>query len=169
MRDLGILLQKGKGRATYYIPDLLFHNPEIGAQSDNPVSLSDDLLVKPDDLLTKPDHPAVKPDHPLSKSDQLEPLPEELKGTIADLGKKVLDREKMNQAILRLCNWRAVSLKDLSVYLNRNEKYLLGFVTALRQSGQITYTIPEMPNHPDQAYQSVNFDNKSSEKHEDQI
>jgi hypothetical protein len=36
IRDLGLLAQKGKGRATYYVPDLDFNHPELGLNAPVP-------------------------------------------------------------------------------------------------------------------------------------
>ncbi|MEP6728583.1 MAG: ATP-binding protein, partial [Bacteroidota bacterium] len=144
LRDGGLLEQKGKGRATYYIPGYnftLLPSIEMGL---NPL---------PDHPSSLPDHPSSLPDHPSSLSDQL-PLP--IQEMLASIGKRTTDKEKMKLLIIALCNWRSLSLKQLSQIIQRNEKYLLeNFITPLREAGELEYTIPDMPNHPDQAYRAV--------------
>jgi ATP-dependent DNA helicase RecG len=169
MRDFGILNQKGKGRATYYVPDLGFNNPEIGpglqpqfsalsgnleTLSGNPATLSD----HPDGLSN---HPVTLSNHPDGLSDQ---LPFELVELLKELGKRTQDKEKIFAGILSLCRWKPLTLKQLSALIQRNEKYLLGFIAVLRKNGQLIYTIPEMPNHPEQAYKTVIKEDKSEKE-----
>jgi ATP-dependent DNA helicase RecG len=162
MRDTGILSQKGKGRATYYVPDLVFNNPELGPNAlpfdlNAPVSGLSTLvpaLSKP--VTGLPDYPGALPNYLGALSDQ---LPAGLIEMLKDLGKRTSDKEKMNAVILSLCAWKALTMKQLAALVQRNEKYMLGFVTQLRESGQLVYTIPDMPNHPEQAYQTPNSDN----------
>lgn len=146
MRDLGLLLQKGKSRATYYVPDLAFNTPELGL-SDNLGSLSD--------------NPGALPDNLEGLSDNLN-LPPDLQEIVNQLGRRTTDKE-MKEAILRLCAWKPFTLKQLAEALGRNEKYMYGFVTPLRESGQLAYTIADMPNHPDQAYKTVESQNPGIE------
>ncbi len=147
MRDWGILAQKGKGRATYYVPDLAFNHPELG-KYNQVTSLSN----HPEEFLS--DDPDALPDHLNTLSDE---LPLHLKDIIKDLGRRTNDKEKMNAVILKLCAWRPLTLKQLANLVQRNEKYMLGFIAPLREGGQVEYTYPDMPNHPDQAYKTVNI------------
>jgi ATP-dependent DNA helicase RecG len=139
MRDLNILDQKGKGRATYYVPDLGFNNPELGPGLP--------LLLNP-----IPDNPIIIPDNPGALSNL---VPADLKEKIKALGKKTADKERMNSVILELCKWRPLTSKEIAMLVERNEKYMFKIITPLRISGKLEYTIPEMPNHPEQAYKTV--------------
>jgi ATP-dependent DNA helicase RecG len=143
LRDLKILTQKGRGRATYYIPDTGFGSDA----SRHPGTL-------PDNPVTLPDNPGALPDNPDAIPDNLQ-IPPHLAEMIRLLGKRTPDREKLIDAILKLCSWKALTMKQLSQILGRNEKYMFGFVTPLRESGRLAYTIPDMPNHPEQAYKTV--------------
>lgn len=149
LRDLGILQQKGKSRATYYIPDLAFNTPDVAAENETGgagISLSDNLSALSDNL------PALS-DNPTALSDN---LPENLMEMIKGLGKRVLDKEKLNSVVLALCSWKPLTIKQIASLMGRNEKYLYSIVTPLKDSGKLMYTIPEMPNHPDQAYKTAN-------------
>ena len=138
LRDLGILNQKGKSRATYYEINTEFTSSNSKGLSDQLEDLSDQL----EDL-----------------SDQSNPLfgelPVDLKDKIGHLGRRTKDKEVVNQTILDLCTWKSLSIKQLSILLNRNEKYLLEFITPLRENGSLEYTFPDMPNHPQQAYKTT--------------
>jgi ATP-dependent DNA helicase RecG len=143
MRDSGLLEQKGKGRATYYIPDYNFSLMRAIEQGTNAL---------PDQLGSLPDQSPIL-------SDQLGPLPDEvpdhINSMLVEVGRRTPDKEKMNMAIIALCQWRPFTLKQLAKYVQRNEKYLLeNFITPLREAGKLHYTIPDMPNHPEQAYKA---------------
>jgi ATP-dependent DNA helicase RecG len=152
MRDMGILAQKGKGRATYYVPDQVFIRATLSL-SDHPTSLSD----HPTSLS---DHPISLSDHSLDIADAKDPIfddvPEYIQALLGDIGKRINDKEKMNRVLLELCTWKPMTLKQLAAIVNRNEKYLLEhFIIPLRENGHLAYTIPDMPNHPEQAYRTI--------------
>lgn len=163
LRDLDILTQKGKSRATYYIPSLGFSpGNKKGPLSDKVLSdkvlpdkvlpdkvpLSDKVIMVPDNLFVNSDSESELADDPLEK------IPEYLKGVVDNLGKRVSDSE-MRTTILALCSWTPLTIKNLSKILNRNEKYLYEFIVPLKDEGKLAYTIPETPNHKDQAYVAV--------------
>jgi ATP-dependent DNA helicase RecG len=135
LRDLNILVQKGKGRATYYQI-----NPEFI------INVSKGL----------PDQFGGLSDQFEGLSGQFEglsgELPADLLTRIEALGKRTNDKQKINQIILDLCSRQPQSIKQLSSILHRNENYMLGFVTNLRDQGLLEYVYPDMPNHPQQAY-----------------
>ncbi len=136
MRDGGLLEQKGKGRATYYIPGYAFSLFPAIEQGINPL---------PDQSGALPDQSGALPDQ----------LPAPIEKLLAELGRRTTDKEKMNQVLVELCGWKPHTLKQLSAIVSRNEKYLLeNFITPLREAGNLEYTIPDMPNHPEQAYQA---------------
>ncbi|MDR1974728.1 MAG: hypothetical protein LBQ31_08690, partial [Bacteroidales bacterium] len=67
-------------------------------------------------------------------------------------------KEDTNNVILALCDWRPLTLSQIAEIMNRtSEKNLLyNYITPLRKQGKLGYTIPEMPNHPKQAYRTIN-------------
>jgi ATP-dependent DNA helicase RecG len=143
MRDLALLEQKGKGRATYYIPDLAFRNPVPDFSAPVPGILSDQSGALSDQSGALSDQSPFLPDQ----------LPASVKELLAEVGKRTSDKEKMNLVLIELCRLKPLTLKQLSVIVQRNEKYLLeNFISPLREAGSLEYTIPDMPNHPEQAY-----------------
>ena len=173
LRDLRILNQKGKGRATYYVPDLCFNNPELGplALLNAPVpALSapvPDLSAPVPNLSAPvPDLSApVKETNFVLKDRLMHQLPIELKELVHLLGKRTNNKETIEEIISALCDWKSMKLLELSAVLERSDKYLLReFITPMREAGKLTYTIPEMPNHPEQAYKTKNKKGKSEEK-----
>jgi ATP-dependent DNA helicase RecG len=58
--------------------------------------------------------------------------------------------------IVKLCAWRELRAYEIADLLGRSEKYILRkFITPLRESGRLAHTIPDMVNHPQQAYKAV--------------
>ncbi len=147
LRNVGLIEAKGKGRATYYTPKelLLQIANALSTPGDQLPPLSDQFLPLSDQLL------------PLS--DQLLPLSDQLPlqiwEKIVQIGKRSRNKELVKDVICDLCEWRPLSLRQLSEILGRNDKYLLeNYVMPLREEGRLSYTIQDMPSHPDQAYQS---------------
>lgn len=88
----------------------------------------------------------------LSRIDLLNVLPDELKGKIEHVGKRIL-KEDLNQIIINLCSIRPYSIEELTVLLNRNPKSFKNFnIKALLESKRLFYWIPEMIRHPQQKY-----------------
>jgi ATP-dependent DNA helicase RecG len=146
MRDMGILAQKGKGRATYYVPDTGF--TRIPASLSAPPS---DLSTPPGDLSTPPGELSAPVDTEL-----INKLPPALKEMVVNLGKRTNNKEVVEEVINSLCSWKEMRISELSAVLGRSDKYLLReFITPMREAGKLVYTKPEMPNHPDQAYKRI--------------
>jgi ATP-dependent DNA helicase RecG len=138
LRDKGLIEQKGKGRATYYIssvilntePDLL--NTEPNSTNTEPLSLN----TEPHSLLQE--------------------LPSVLREQLEQLKVRENDPNKIKDVIYELCKYRSYSAKQLAALLNRKENTVFrSYLTPLREEGKLKYTFPDMPNHPDQAYKSV--------------
>jgi ATP-dependent DNA helicase RecG len=138
LKDKEILTQKGKGKATYYIPgeELIKLLPDLPTQ----------LEVLPTQLEVLPTQLEALPTQ----------LPDDLKEKINLLGRRSRNTEDTTNTILELCSWKDLSLNQLATILNKNEKYLKNtFIQSLRKQGKLEYTIPEMPNHPKQTYRTV--------------
>ena len=89
---------------------------------------------------------------PLNREGLLNELPNELKGTIENVGKRIL-KEDLNKIIIALCSIRPYSIEELTVLLNRNPKSFKNFnIKALLESKRLFYWIPEMIRHPQQKY-----------------
>ena len=153
-----LLVAKGKGRATYYVPgsvfaDELVHNEQENEKADNEV-----VVVHAND---NKDHSAPPQDHSAPPQDHSAPpiteqIPDDIKAEINALGTRA-DRNKVKSIVLKLCNWKELRSVELAEILGRSEKYdLRTFITPLRAAGKIVYTIPDMVNHPDQAYKHQN-------------
>ncbi|WP_375433866.1 ATP-binding protein [uncultured Hymenobacter sp.] len=152
LRDGNVLKQQGKGRATYYVPGPVLIARLATPLSVEPVVLSVEpvvLSVEASALSVEPLAPNVEP-LPLSVEAT---LPISLKKRITALGSRSNNREALSGVVLDLCAYQPFTLRELHQILGRSIGYLFtGFVKPLMQQGKLSYTIPDMPNHPDQAY-----------------
>jgi ATP-dependent DNA helicase RecG len=158
LRDSSVLRQKGKGRATYYVP-----GPVLTAQlakgktgGDSPNSI---VSVQPPAISVEPTRLSVEPPV-LSVEPSFvtieDTLPTGLKQRIKALGARTSNRDALADVVLELCAHQPFTLRELHNILGRSTGYLFtGFVKPLMQQEKLAYTIPDMPNHPEQAYQAV--------------
>ena len=129
LRDAGLLETKGSGPKTYYIPSETFLNIAKGEDvSGQPETLSRELPL-------------------LSRE-----LPSEISDLITEVGKRAKP-EKLTGAILKLCAWQPLKASEIAQILNRDQEYITrDYLTPMVETGKLAYTIPTMPNHPNQAY-----------------
>lgn len=142
LRDLNkkdLLSPKGKGRATYYVPGKNLSTP--------PPDLSTPLQD-----LSAP----VRGESELVRADLVNQFPADVQEKIPEFTGRTSDKERLKKFICELCSVRDLSIKQLSIILTKQEKYLLhNFIKPMREEGTIEYTIPDMPNHPQQAYKTI--------------
>lgn len=138
LRELDLLIQKGKSKFTYYTAsDLLksYIANEEEALSAPPVDLSAPVT----DLSALPI--------------AIDDIPDDIRQLIDSLGKRTNDKEIISSIILKLCAHKAMKSKAIANALGKSEKYILReFLKPLLDEKRINYTIPEMINHPEQAY-----------------
>lgn len=168
MRLKELLNQKGKGRATYYVVGKNFIIGDATEDSKPPVSVSapvDDLKTPPPGDSEPPlgdNEPPLGDSEPPRKGEGakseeiLKRLPQELISEIPLFRKRIQDKSLLADFICRLCEADSFQIHELSIILNKTEKYLLfNFIKPLREKGMLEYTIPDMPNHFKQAYRAV--------------
>jgi ATP-dependent DNA helicase RecG len=82
-----------------------------------------------------------------------------LQQKIRDLGSRSKP-EIMEKIILEICNVKAYNLDELSKIVNRRPHHIREkFLNLLMKQGKIEYTIPEVINHPKQAYKTIKTSN----------
>ncbi len=180
--DLGFLEKKGQGRNTYYIRTSKVESlGERLLPQDEKIPPQDERLLAKEQRLP-PQHGTLDQKiplqgemyhgkhgtlgeiyhgkhgtfeenrQPLNREGLLNELPNELKGTIENVGKRIL-KEDLNKIIIALCSIRPYSIEELTVLLNRNPKSFKNFnIKALLESKRLFYWIPEMIRHPQQKY-----------------
>lgn len=138
LRDKGLIEQKGKGKATYYIA-----NGNLNTEAKLLNTYGDDLNTYGDDLNT-------------DGNDLLKALPKELRLEIENLGEREKNTDKIKTLIYDLCLHKSYSVRQIASLLNRKENTVFrNYINPMREEGKLQYTIPDMPKHPEQAYKSV--------------
>ena len=82
---------------------------------------------------------------------------------IEKIGRRANNPETINNIILRLCKWKPLKKEEISLILNRDDKHIYRqHIKPLFEKKLLIFTIPDMPNHPDQAYKTnENLENPS--------
>lgn len=161
LRDAGLLAQKGRGSATYYVPTerlaveaVLSTNPQ--GLSSNPQA----LLSKPEGLLSKPCAQLSNPPEPETAFDEdyrrelLNDLPGELAASIGAIGQRH-PPEEVRVLVVALCRLRPWRTEELSHLLRRRpETIRQHYLRPLMRDGRLVMTNPDEPNDPQQAYRA---------------
>lgn len=165
LRDAGLLVQKGKGSATHYLPtERLGLNKNTGGSpglsthmeglSGNPSALSSNLgglSSNPTALSSNPQPNAQD----AARSNLLDELPGSLAARLGALGQRHPPQEIQN-LIVDLCSLRDWSVSELALLLRRNpEGVRQSYLRPLMRDGRLAMTNPEEPNDPQQAYRAV--------------
>lgn len=135
LREAGLLEQKGKGRATYYMAA-----PKLVAT----------VLTNLSSAATPKESLSTPVTAPVST-----PVSAPLKEQLERLGKRIHNPADLERIIVEICKERAYKLQELAELINRQPKYILKkFIQPMLQKGALEYTEPDMPNHPNQAYRT---------------
>ncbi len=83
-------------------------------------------------------------------------LPTDLTNRIERIGRRTHDKGLLFGIVLDLCRIRPRKIAEIAKIINRTDNYVKHDIVApLRERGSLTYTIPDMINHPDQKYKVV--------------
>ncbi len=165
LRDSGLLLQKGKGRGTYYLPGNLLntHGDVTNIRRDVTNTHGDVTNTHGDVTNTYGDVTNTHGDVANTEGDDANrkgigrtPIPKELSQQLENIRKREDDKDKVKQFIVELCNWKAHTLTEISTLLDKKDNYVSReYVKPLINEGYLNYTKPEMVHHPDQAYRGI--------------
>lgn len=91
----------------------------------------------------------------LSSNPHWQALPPDLKELVLALGQRATP-DKLRETIIRLCRHQPWQAAELGGLFGRNPVYLgTQYLRPLVSVGVLAYTMPEVPNHPHQAYRAV--------------
>lgn len=151
LRDAGLLEQKGRGSATYYKSTAWLlgeTEPEQGSEGSGALS------SKPDALSSNPGALSSNPPS-LSSNPHWQGLTPELQQLVAGLGQRS-SPDRVREAIVALCRYREWQASELAGLFGRTADYLgTQYLRPLVNAGVLTYTRPDQPNHPHQAYRTA--------------
>ncbi len=159
LRDAGLLAQKGRGSATYYVPtDRLVDKglstkPEaLSSNPDGLLSNHSGLLSNPASLLSEPPESAF---NEARRRELLNGLPGELAASVGAIGQRH-PPEEVRALVIALCQFRAWRTEELSDLLRRRpETIRQHYLRPLMREGRLSMTNPQEPNDPQQAYRAV--------------
>lgn len=155
LRDAGLLIQKGKGRATFYIPTGSLLNP--ASREPSLVWTDPNLLDKGlSDDSNLPDNALSGGFQSRNESGQPESsrLPRDISQEIQSIGKRAAP-EAVRRIIIRVCQHRPTSAAELAQILRRDKSYLAtNYLTPMVRGGQLELLFPDEPAHPKQAYKA---------------
>jgi len=161
LRDLKLLDKKGSGSRTYYEPGEAF---AVGPSGDSGGHGRESHQAG-----TQSHQAGAQSHQPLPQSRQAEPR----QVTTADLPPTVAERlpktgqrpnkDSLRSLIVDLCSAHPLSARNLAALLSRRDHKPLirDHLSPLIEAGQLRYTIPEMPKHPNQAYTSAPLDEET--------
>jgi ATP-dependent DNA helicase RecG len=152
LRDFGLLEQKGKGSATYYVPTSQVTMMALEA----PLFEGITDLNPPQSRLNPPHNDSDSPHNgsELTHKTTEIGIPATLQAKLDQLGKRAKP-SAIQAAILELCVGRELRTFEIASLLHRSAKNVqLRYIKPLIEQGILEYTHPENPAHPQQAYRT---------------
>lgn len=158
LRDAGLLAQKGRGSATYYVPTERLLDNGASANVETLTSESSGLSSKPEVLSSNPEPLSSKLkgryDEAL-RSQLLDGISGALAAKVGALGKRHPPQE-VHEVVVALCQIRAWRADELSTVLRRNPEVVRqSYLRPLMRQGRVVMTNPHEPNDPMQAYKAL--------------
>jgi len=168
LRDAGLLLQKGRGSATYYVPAerLGLGDRPSGEVAGAPLSsklraspsVSGGLSGNPEGLSGNPEGLSGNPldaESEATRATLLDGLPGSLAARLGAIGKRHPPQE-IQGLVLALCGLRPWPVGELALVLRRNPEVVRqSYLRPLMREGRLAMTRPDEPNDPQQAYRTV--------------
>lgn len=164
LRDAGLLAQKGRGSATYYVPTErlldsgLSSNPEaLSSESGGLSTKLDGLSTKVGALSTNPEglSAMATDEQDAQRKALLNELPGALAAKVGAIGQRHPPGEVCD-AIVEVCRLRDWRAEELATLLQRHSRYVRNnYLRPLMRDGRLAMTNPNEPSDPQQAYRAV--------------
>lgn len=154
----GLLAQKGRGSATYYVP-----TERLGTDGrDLPTKLTtlptnlQGLSTNPDLLSDNSEELPTNstPEEEIARRALLAELPGDLAARVGALGRRSIP-EEAQAVIVEVCRLRAWRPEELALLLHRNSRHVRTYLRPLTRDGRLVMTNPDEPNDPQQAYRTI--------------
>jgi len=159
LREKDLLDKQGGGKATYYVPTDILLSPwkEVAGTSGPSEAESTHASLSteedsPDTTGSSLDKRKSSPDKAGTSLDKR--VPPEIMDELEELGQRA-NPETFRRVLRKLCDWKPLRAGELVDLTGRDVQYLVHqYLSPMVEDGELEYTIPEMPNHPDQAYRT---------------
>ncbi len=148
LRDFGLVEQKGRGNATYYVPTKRLLNPQAAGRTEFSRGAAGGELFGESASHISPLH-----DMPASHISPLhDMLPDDLAKKIESIGKRT-STQAIKQIIRGLCSVQAFTTAQIAHLLKRNPNHVRNvYLLPMIESGELEGLYPDNPTHPLQAY-----------------
>lgn len=158
LRDAGLLVQKGRGSATYY---LAAERLGLGTLSGTPQPLSSNPPALSSNLESLSSNPA-NAENEAARTSLLDGLPGSLAARLGSIGRRHPPQETQD-LVVALCRLRAWRVDELALVLQRNPEVVRqNYLRPLMRDGRLAMTRPEEPNDPQQAYRATEGNDRST-------
>jgi ATP-dependent DNA helicase RecG len=171
LRKMDLLVKKGSGSRSYYVPGPVFvaslaraeawrnrhaHGGVLGSGIIAGTSRPETERNSPDSAKNAvASRKAMPESRKLPMELTTEQLPHDLSVEVTALHKRP-SQDQLRKLIRHLCAWQPLNSVQLSHLLGRQREPLVrDHLKPMIDACQLTYAIPEMLNHPDQAYVAV--------------
>jgi ATP-dependent DNA helicase RecG len=155
LRDAGLFSQQGRGSATWYRPtDKLIGEASLSGKPESLSSKPGGLSSESEGLSSKQPLLSSNPES-AARNALLNHLPGQLAARVGALGQRH-PPEQVRDLIVALCQHRAWKVEEFALLLSRNpETIRQNYLRPLLAEKRIVMVLPDTPNSPQQAYQSV--------------
>ena len=164
LRDAGLLAQKGRGSATYYVPTDRLLDSGLSSDPESLSGESDGLSTKLGGLSSKVAALSTNPEalsamlaneQDAQRKALLNELPGSLAAKIGAIGQRHPPGEVCD-AIVEVCRLRDWRAEELATLLQRHSRYVRNnYLRPLMRDGRLVMTNPNEPSDPQQAYRAV--------------
>ncbi|MDZ4187848.1 MAG: ATP-binding protein [Hydrogenophaga sp.] len=150
LRDAGLLAQKGRGSATYYVPTERLVDSGLSTKLDGLSTKADALSTNPEGLSAM-----LADEQDAQRKALLNELPGSLAARIGAIGPRHPPGEVCD-AIVEVCRLRDWRAQELATLLQRHSRYVRNnYLRPLMRDGRLVMTNPQEPSDPQQAYRSA--------------
>ena len=148
LRDLGLIVLKGKGSASYYVRGVNFPKTLNDAQPFNKSEACKHGTLEGDHGTLEGSHGTLASKHGSLRTE----LPADLLQKVESLSQR--PGKKVRPVLKLLCQWRDLTASELAEILNRNDSKAIkrDHLKPMIDNGELSYTYPDMEKHPHQAY-----------------
>lgn len=168
LRDYDLLVQKGRGSATYYVPGDRFASLQDndGRLEDNSENLQDSGSAMPNSDSSMGNNGLAMSNNNSTMSNNVAGMcnsgvgmcnNELIKKALVPL-KKRLKSAVLDQIIVNLCRIAEFERFEIAKLIKRDESYVRKILARLVKAGRVKMKYPEMPKHPHQTYRAAEID-----------
>lgn len=142
------------GAASPQAESTVAQNEELSEQAGAVTPQAESTAAQNEELSEQAGAASPQDERTRSQNESLDTLPDALQKVVEELGERA-ESDDLQRAILLLCNWKPLSARELSHYLQRGRRYLLhSHLHPMIDGGDLERTHPDTPSSPKQKYRT---------------